>query len=316
MLALGIDLGGTKTLAAVVSDRSEIMAQASEPTLAEEGGETVLKQIEKAGRSALLRAGLTPDQLSGVGLGTPGIVDPIQGLMLSEAVNIPEWKGRNLKADLERIFQCPAFVENDANAAALGEWRFGSATGAQSLLYITVGTGIGGGLIIEGRLVRGTSFAAGEIGHIPVEPEGPVCGCGRRGCLEALASGPAIAERAQEYLARGVPSLLSEWGTSVSARAIADAAEKGDLLSRHLLATAGKYLGIACAMVVNLLNPDRIAIGGGVAKAGRWLLEPAEWEMRRRALDEAGRAVHFGPSSLGDKAGVLGAAALVFTRPD
>ncbi len=312
MVALGIDLGGTKILAGVVTDAGQVIAEAGEPSRTEEGGAVVLEQIEKAGRKAITRAGVIPSQLKGVGLGTPGIVDANAGIVLSEAVNIPEWKGRNLKKDLEEIFHCRALIENDANAAAMGEWMFGGRKG-KSLLYITVGTGIGGGLIIEGRLVRGASFSAGEVGHIPVEPEGPICGCGRRGCLETLASGPAIARMAEEYLQRGVASSLSDLRRQVAAKDVAEAAERGDALSQHILAIAGRYLGIACAIVVNLLNPERIAVGGGVAKAGRWLLQPAEWELRRRALDEPATIVEFGSSSLGERAGMVGAAALVFS---
>jgi glucokinase len=261
--ALAIDLGGTKIAAAVVRDDGTVIAHATRPTEAMKGGDWVLNRIKEAALEALDASQLTPNTLVGVGMGTPGIVDATTGVMLSEAVNIPDWKGRNLKAELERVLHLPAFVDNDANVAALGEWVFGAGKGARHLVYITIGTGVGGAIILNGALWRGANFA-------------------------------------------DIPS------DDITAERVAVAAQQGDALARFILAEAGKYLGIALAGIVNLLNPERLIVGGGVAQAGEWLLEPARWELRRRALTTATETIQLAPAALGINAGILGAAALVF----
>jgi len=312
--ALAIDLGGTKVAAAIVREDGTIVSHTARPTEPNKGGEWVLNRIKEAALEALEESKIHPSQLVGVGLGTPGIVDSEQGIMLSDAVNIPEWKGRNLKSELERVLNVPAFIENDANAAGLGEFVFGAGKGAKSLILVTLGTGIGGAVILDGKLVRGVSFAAGELGHISVDPNGQKCGCGNYGCIELYASGPAIAQRAREYVLRGVNTKLSTMASpeELTAEHVARAAQDGDLLARSILAEAGKLLGVALAGVVNLLNPDRIVIGGGVAQAGDWLLEPVRWEIKRRALPDATKVLQVVPAALGTNAGILGAAALVF----
>jgi len=312
--ALAIDLGGTKVAAAIVREDGTIISHTTRPTEAHKGGEWVLNRIKEAALEALEKSKIHPPQLVGVGMGTPGIVDSEQGIMLSDAVNIPEWKGRNLKSELERVLNVPAFIENDANAAGLGEFVFGAGKGAKSLILVTLGTGIGGAVILDGKLVRGVSFAAGELGHISVDPNGQKCGCGNYGCIELYASGPAIAQRAREYVLRGVNTKLSTMASpeELTAEHVARAAQDGDLLARSILAEAGKFLGVALAGIVNLLNPDRIVIGGGVAQAGDWLLEPVRWEIKRRALPDATKVLQVVPAALGTNAGILGAAALVF----
>lgn len=314
--ALAIDLGGTKIAAAVVREDGAIIAHATRPTDAQKGGDWVLNRVKEAVLEALDASRLHPERLAGVGMGTPGIVDAQRGVMLSDAVNIPDWQGRDLKAELERVLSVPAFVDNDANAAALGELIFGAGKGVNHLVYVTLGTGVGGGVIVNGELIRGATFAAGEIGHIPVDPNGPRCGCGSYGCVEAFASGPAIATRAREYVRQGVTTKLQTMASpdEITAEHVASAAQQGDPLACFVLAEAGKYLGIALAGIVNLLNPERIIIGGGVAQAGDLLLEPVRWEIRRRALLTAVDVVQVVPAALGTDAGILGAAALVFRQ--
>ncbi len=311
--ALAIDLGGTKIAVAVVREDGTVIAHATRPTEAMKGGDWVLNRIKEAALEALDASSLPPHALVGVGLGTPGVVDATTGTMLSEAVNIPDWKGRNLKAELERVLHLPAFVDNDANVAALGEWVFGAGKGARHLVYLTIGTGVGGAILLNGTLWRGANFSAGELGHVPVNPDGPRCGCGGYGCVEMFVSGPAIAQRAREFIQRGVKSVLADISPDeLTAEQVAIAAQRGDALAQFLLAEAGKFLGIALAGVVNLLNPERIIVGGGVAQAGEWLLEPVRWEVRRRALPTATEKLQIVPAALGTKAGILGAAALVF----
>ncbi|MCX7969660.1 MAG: ROK family protein [Armatimonadetes bacterium] len=312
--ALAIDLGGTKVTAAVVQEDGTIVSHVSQPTEAHKGGEWVLSRIKETALEALEKSKIQPSQLIGVGMGTPGVVDAEQGVMLSDAVNIPEWKGRNLKSELERVLGVPAFIENDANAAGLGEWFFGAGKGAKSLILVTLGTGIGGAVILNGELIHGVSFAAGELGHISIDPNGPKCGCGNYGCVELYASGPAIAQRAREYVLRGVNTKMSTMALpeDLTAEHVARAAREGDFLAQSILAEAGKMLGTALAGIVNLLNPDRIVIGGGVAQAGDWILEPVRWEIKRRALPNATKALQVVPTALGTNSGILGAAALVF----
>ncbi len=312
--ALAIDLGGTKVAAAVVREDGTILAQATRSTDAARGGNWVLNRVKEAALEAMEQSKISPNQLLGIGMGTPGVVDTQQGVMLSEAVNIPDWQGRNLRSELERVIGLPAFIENDANAAGLGEFVFGAGKGYRHFVFVTIGTGIGGAVIINGELVHGAAFAAGELGHIPIEPDGPRCGCGNYGCVEVFASGPAIAQRAREYVLRGAKTQLSSMVApeELTAEHVARAAAEGDALARFVLAEAGKYLGVALAGIVNLLNPDCIAIGGGVAQAGDWLLEPVRWEVYRRALPAATQHLRIVPGQLGTNAGLLGAAALVF----
>lgn len=312
--ALAIDLGGTKVAAAVVSEDGTITAHSTRPIEAQRGGDWVLNRIKEAALEALEKSKIHPSQLIGVGMGTPGVVDTERGVMLSEAVNIPEWKGRNLKEELERILGVTVFVENDANAAGLGELVFGAGKGAKSLVFVALGTGIGGAVILNGELVRGSSFAAGELGHISIDPNGLRCGCGNYGCIELYASGPAIAQRAREYVLKGARTKLSTMVApeELTAEHVARAAQEGDILAQSVLAEAGKLLGVALAGVVNLLNPDCIVIGGGVAQAGDWILEPVRWEIKRRALPDATKNLKILQAALGTNAGVLGAATLVF----
>ncbi|MFN4178728.1 MAG: ROK family protein [Armatimonadota bacterium] len=312
--ALAIDLGGTKVAAAVVREDGTIVSHATRLTEAHKGGEWVLSRIKEAVLEALENSKLHPSQLIGVGMGTPGVVDAEQGVMLSDAVNIPDWKGRNLKSELERVLGLPALIENDANAAGLGEFVFGAGKGSKSLIWVTLGTGIGGAVILNGELIHGISFAAGELGHISIDPNGPKCGCGNYGCIELYASGPAIAQRAREYVIRGVNTKLSTMALpeELTAEHVARAAQEGDLLAQSILAEAGRLLGVVLSGIVNLLNPDRIVIGGGVAQAGDWLLEPIRWEIKRRALPDAAKVLQVVPTALGTNAGILGAAALVF----
>lgn len=300
--------------AAVVGEDGSIISHSTRPTEAQKGGDWVLNRIKEVAAEALEKSKISPKQIVGVGLGTPGVVDAEKGVMLSEAVNIPEWKGRNLKAELEQVLGLPTFVDNDANAAGFGEYTFGAGKGAKSLVFVALGTGIGGAVILNGEIIRGTSFVAGELGHISVEPNGPKCGCGNYGCVELFASGPAIAQKAREYVLRGVETKLSTMvsPTEITAEHVARAAQEGDFLAQSILAEAGKILGVALAGIVNLLNPDRIVIGGGVAQAGNWILEPVCWEIKRRALPDATKVLQVVPAALGTNAGILGAAALVF----
>jgi glucokinase len=210
---------------------------------------------------------------------------------------------------IQRSLGLPTVLENDANAAALGEFRYGAGKGARSIVYMTVSTGIGGGIILDGKVWHGVKDAAGEIGHITVCPDGPLCGCGNRGCLEAMSSGPSIARRAREVIASGRQTRLS----AIPEPAVADVvrlAQEGDAVAAEVWADAVKYLGIGVAAVITFLAPERVVIGGGVTKAGDYLFRPLRAEVSRRVKLIPAESVPILPAALGPDVGILGAAAV------
>lgn len=232
--------------------------------------------------------------------------------------NLPGWDRVPLRQLIEDSLGIPTTLENDANAAVLGEHRFGAGRGVAHMIYVTVSTGIGGGLILDGRLYHGATGMAGEIGHTTVLPYGPLCGCGNRGCLEALASGSAIARRARERVAHGVPTRIADLAGNdpelITAKLVAEAASEGDAEARGILAEAMNYLGIGMANLVNLLNPELIVIGGGLTHIGERLFGPVRRAIDQHAFPAQAQAVHVVRAGLGDDVGVLGAAAVAWCR--
>ena len=259
---------------------------------------------------------MTTSQVAAVGVGAPGPLDIAAGVVIAPP-NLPGWERVPLRQMLRDALSIPTYLDNDANAAALGEHRFGAGRGTRHMIYVTVSTGIGGGLILDGRLYHGASGVGGEVGHISVLPHGPLCGCGNRGCLEALASGTAIAREARERVNRGVPTLIAELAggdpQQITARLVAEAAQRGDPEAQTILHTAMDYLGIGMASLVNLFNPQMIVIGGGLSKLGETLFEPVRRAIRRHAFQAAAQDVQVVPARLGDQVGVLGAAAVALT---
>jgi len=239
----------------------------------------------------------------------PGPVDYRAGLLLT-APNIPQWRSYPLAARLSERFGAPAAIDNDANLAALGEWRFGAGQGHHHLLYLTVSTGIGGGVILEDRLLHGARGLAAELGHLTILPEGPVCGCGQPGHLEAVASGTAIARQVRAALERGRPSTLG-LSPPPTARDIAQAAAEGDPLAQEALAEAGRYIGVALADYLHIFNPTCLIIGGGVARSGDLLLGPLRTALRTHVMSpDYLENLTITPAALGDNAGLLGALTL------
>lgn len=312
-LALGIDLGGTKIAAGVVDAAGRILGRGHRLTQPREGWEAVVGRMVEASAEALAQAGVELDQLRGVGVASPGPVNPQTGVVV-EAANL-YFKDVPLVAALYRHFRRPTYLEHDARAAALGEYRYGAGKGAANLVFVTVSTGIGAGIILEGRVVQGSHFSAGELGHTVVLPDGPPCTCGQRGCLEAVASGTGIAALAREAMARGEAPILHELARGdsgqVDARLVAEAARRGDPGCRSVLDQATFHLGMALAGVVNLLDCDRIVIGGGVSRMGDLLFEPVRRTVSSTVVATA-RGVQIIPGALGSDAGVLGAASLAF----
>ena len=315
-LVLAVDLGATKTLAALVRRDGAVLSRQRFPTpqVPRQAAEAVVSCL----RQLLEAQSLAPRQVVGVGLAAAGLCNPQTGV-IAQSPNLPAWRDVPLGPWVQQALGAPVFLANDANAAALGELHYGTGQGLADFIYVTVSSGIGAGLVLGGKLYLGHSFTAGEVGHLVVEPSGPACGCGSRGCLEAVASGLAIAQEAARRLRHGEPSLLNELTggqpEQVSAELVHRAALAGDALAIQMVKDAGRYLGIAFAGLVNVLNPQAIIVGGGLSKMGELLLGPARAALRQRAYPLAAGGCVVAVTSLGDEGGLLGAAALLLEPP-
>ena len=311
-LVVGVDVGGTNARSALVNERGEVLLRARQPTSAGGGVEMVLGQLSTAIEEVLVGAGNA--RVEGIGLASAGIIDMGRGVVTASP-NIPEFQDLPIRERIEKRFGLPTLLLNDASAAALGEHTFGAGRGFHHLLYLTISTGIGGGIIADDRLYLGAQGAAGEVGHQVIEAKGPRCHCGSRGCLEALASGTAIAREARERLKAGEGSSLSSQNKErLTARMVHQAARQGDPLAREVIERAGEYLGIGLANLVNLFNPELLILGGGVANMGELLLGPAERALRQRAFALPAGIVKMVPPALGDDPGLLGVAAWFFRQ--
>lgn len=308
---LGIDLGGTKIAGLLGDEQGKIIAEKTIPTLAEEGVEPVISRIKNIIREMM---GEVPsEQVKGIGLCVPGPLNIKTGEVMY-APNL-RWKNVRIAGILEKEFGLPVILENDANAAGYGECIYGAGKGAVNMLYMTVSTGIGGGIIANGELVYGRDYCAGEVGHMIVLPGGPLCGCGQHGCIEALASGTAIARAARKRLGEGkqsiIPDLVNGDINAVTSREVAEAARQGDQLAVSLLDEAFSYLGIAIGNLINLLNPETIVIGGGVAKMGDLLFDRVGRVLQDHAFPHMVTGVSIVPAVLEGRAGTMGMVALV-----
>ena len=305
MNAVGVDVGGTKISAGVVTPEGELLEEVRYPS----AGSTkrLLDNIVRAVRE--VREGC--EDIGAVCLAVPGFVMAAENKVVFSP-NLPNIEGVPLKAALEERLGLPVTVENDGNAAAWGEFRFGVGSGVDHLVFVALGTGVGGGVISHGILMRGAQGAGGELGHVTIQATGPRCSCGNYGCLEALASGTAIARRAHEAAAENPRSALGKLATErkPTGEDVTRLAEKGDEDARAVLEETGKWLGIGLAGFVNVFGPEVIVIGGGAAKAGELILSRAREEMYRRAQSPSRRFVRVKPATLGSKSGVVGAAAL------
>lgn len=310
---IGIDVGGTNVKIALVDSDGKIGYSNTIPTRAEMGYEYTINNMKQAIRDLMTETKLSAKDIEGIGFGLPGQVDFKSGIVRL-ITNIPGWVEIPLAKMIEDEFHIPTRIDNDVRCAALGELNFGAGKGCENLICITVGTGIGSGLIINGKLVRGASNAAGEIGHIKLQMhDGPICGCGDTGCLEAFASGPSIVAMAEEYILGGKSTKYREManGGAITPFIAAEAAKAGDPVARRIFTRMGEYIGIGMASVVNLLNPERIIVGGGVADAGDILLNPLKETIKNRAMKIAGETVQVVPAQLGNTAGVIGASLLI-----
>lgn len=312
---IGIDVGGTNVKIALVDKSGKIIYSNSVPTYAKMGYEYTVNNIKQAIKDLMKETNTTAKDIDGIGFDFPGQVDYKTGVV-KLAPNIPGWVNVPIAQMIEEEFHIPTRIDNDVRCAALGEMKFGAGQGCENFVCITVGTGIGSGLVINGQLVRGASNAAGEIGHIKLQmKDGLICGCGDTGCLEAYASGPSIVAMAQDYIKGGKSTKFREMaaaeGGEITPYMVAKAAEAGDPVAKRIFEIVGEYIGIGLTSVINLLNPEKVIIGGGVAEAGDLLLDPIRKTIKERAMVVAGSAVEIVPAQLGNSAGVIGASMLI-----
>lgn len=313
---VGVDLGGTNlVIGAMSADGASQHAMHSIPTRADLGADAVVGRmnelIEKVIAETRAATGANREDFLGVGIGSPGPLDRERGLVIFTP-NLG-WRDFPLRDRVQDGVKLPATLDNDANCATLGEWWIGAAKGARHVVGLTLGTGIGGGLILDGKLYHGASDVAGEIGHSSIDSTGRRCGCGNYGCLEAYASGPAIAERAREALAGGessiMPSLVENDLAKLTAATVYEAARRDDELALHVVRETARFLGTGIANLLNIFNPEVVVLAGGVTQAGDALFDPLRAEVRRRAFKPAVDACRIVPGALEGNAGVVGAVA-------
>lgn len=311
-LVVGVDLGGTKILTALAGRDGQVLARVQLSTEASLGRDHVIARIVESVRHVQQEAGAPHDAVKAVGVGAPGPLDPASGFVYM-APNL-DWRDVPLGGLLRDQLGLPVYVDNDANLAALGEHVYGAGRGTGDMVYITVSTGVGGGLILGDHIYHGAGGGAGELGHITVTEDGPLCGCGNPGCLEAMASGTAMARRAAALVGegRGAGILTAAGGNreKISARVVAQAAASGDPEALVIIKDAGRYLGIAVAGLINVFNPAAVVLGGGALQVGPALWEAMIEEVRRRAMEPALKTVRIVRAELGNDAGVMGAVAL------
>ena len=308
---LAVDLGGTKIIAAVVLPDGKIVSRKYCLTLAKDGFKAVTERLLAAATEAIIQSKVDIMDLSAVCIAAAGIINVKRGI-ITYSPNLPGWRNVALRDIVSEKLGLDTYIINDASAAALGEHRFGAGKGVDNLIYITVSTGIGGGIIIDGKLYTGSDGCAGEIGHMIVDVNGPKCSCGNSGCLEAMASGTAVAREAVIRINQGECSSIIELAggkiENVTAEKVALAARKGDKVAWDIISKAANYLGTGFVNLVNVFNPDLIIVGGGMSKMGNMLLNPARKIVKQRSFKLPARRVHIVRSGLGSNAGIIGAA--------
>jgi glucokinase len=310
---VAIDIGGTKIMTAIFSPDGRLLAKAVCPTLAAEGVDLVIPRLFSAIEGILDSNNMKPPRLGAIGIACAGGIDTGRGVVVTPSPHLPDWAGLPLADIIQKKFKADTYLVNDASAAALGEQRCGAGRGVQNLVLLTLGTGIGGGIIIDGRLYLGAGGGAGELGHITVDADGPECGCGNVGCLEMLASGTAIAREAIERIRRGDKSSLVAMVkgeiNNITAATVGKAARSGDKLSREIIARAAYYLGIGMVNIVNIFDPEMFVIGGGMSELGEMILGSGRKMVAQQVFSLSARSVKIVTAQLGNEAGVYGAAA-------
>lgn len=303
MYNIGIDFGGTNIKIGLVSEKGRVIAKRELSTHSYKKRGEIIAAICDSVNNLICAEGIQKKDIGGLGVGVPGLVNVERGYVY-DLVNVRDWRGVPLKTLLEKRLKIKTCVDNDANAMAMGELYYGALKGVRNGACITLGTGVGGGIIIDGRLYRGSYFAAGEVGHVTINEEGLRCGCGNRGCLEAYVGNRSlIFKRAGSKYSEMTPKLLSE------------AARKGDKIAKKIWKEVGKHLGVVIASLINILDLETIVIGGGISNAGELLLDPAREEVNRRISYRPYRRFKIVRTALGSvDAGIIGAASLAYER--
>jgi glucokinase len=318
---IGCDLGGTNLRAAIVdvdASRGTVLHHMSVPTHAREGHDAVMKRMADLFLQVIQSAGLSREEIGGIGIGVPGVLDLEKGETLFLPNLAGTWPHVPLRDTIAQLTGLPTELLNDVRSITNGEWRFGAGRGVDTVAVFAVGTGIGGGLIINGQLYLGIGGTGGELGHTTIDYNGPVCGCGNRGCLEAFASGPAIAAMGLKAVTQGLTTRIADLCENdlnrITPKLISQAAQEGDEIAKDIYERAGFYLGIAAANVCVALGPRRIIIAGGVSRAGDLLLEPIRRTLRERVTVMPIEQVEVMQSQLGNNAGVIGVACWVANK--
>jgi glucokinase-like ROK family protein len=304
---VGIDFGASHLSVLIADLGAHILEEAEIAIDICAGPKICLDRADRLLRDLLKKAGKEVKDILAIGVGVPGPIVSDAGMVLAPPI-MPGWDRFPIRDTLVKMWERPVSLSNDSDLGALGEWAAGAGRGEQNLAYIKIGTGIGAGLLLDGQIYRGISGSAGEIGHLTIEENGPLCACGNHGCLEAIAGGRAIALQAREAAQKDKRSQLANIKPieSITARNVAAAARLGDLLSQQILSRAGTYVGIAIAGVVNMFNPGIIIIGGGVAQSGDILLEPIRIAVQRRSLPAATRVLRITTAMLGRRSSSMG----------
>jgi glucokinase len=314
---VGVDLGGTNVKTAMVSWDKQVLAKDSRPTNAEGGPEAVMDAIESSVRDLLAQSDLAPEQVMAVGIGAPGPMDWRSGVVFSPP-NLPGWKNVPLAEIMRTRLGVPCYVENDANVACYGEFWLGAGQGTQNMALLTLGTGVGGGVVVFGMLLRGEDGTAAELGHLKMQRDGRPCGCGSRGCLEAYGSVTGMVRTAIEGLSAGRKSVLrDQCGDSfggLTGKMISDAAAQGDEFALWVVEETATWLGLGISSIINYQNPEKVVLCGGMIAAGDMLLNPIRKVAFENSFEVPARRCEIVLAGLGSDSGVLGAAGCALSR--
>lgn len=305
---VGIDIGATHVGFLVTDFACRVLYEMERSFDISTAPDLGLRQIDQYLKEVLAELSMQLSEVLAIGVGIPGPVVADRGLVISPPL-MPGWDNYPIRDQLEQMWRVPVSLNNDAELGALGEWAYGAGRGERHLAYIKVGSGIGAGLLIDGKIFRGATGSAGEIGHTTIREDGPLCSCGNHGCLETLAGGRAIARQASEAVQSGKRTMMASIDPihKITARDVADAARRGDLVAQQIMKDAGTYLGIAIASLVNLFNPNIIVVGGGIAQMGDLLLQPVRQVVQQRSLRSSAQAVRIDTAVLGRRSSSMGA---------
>lgn len=316
---VGIDIGGTNVIVVIVDKKGRIFGQRQFSTLGEKGSEFVIKNIADNVKDLVSKSKFSLQDIKNLGVGSPGPLDSKKGIIMG-AVNLPGWKYVELKKKLEKYLNIKTGIENDANCAVYGEKWIGAGRNVNNVVGFTLGTGVGGGIIIDGKLIRGANYNAAEIGHTSLNPDGRLCKCGAHGCLEQYASASAIANFAKERIKSGGKSIITEIVkgdiNKITSKTVYEALINDDKLAKEVWDEFIKYLGAGIANIIQTLNPEIVIIAGGVINAGKFLFEPLKQAIKKQTFPQIFESVKIVPAKLGQLAGAIGAAGIVINEPD